>query len=644
MDDTELIRKHVSQDDVYLFNTGNARRAWLLFGCHWLPEERLHRFVVWAPNARSVSLVGDFNGWDVRTEPMRRCNGGIWCVFVPDLTNGSLYKFAITGADGKTVLKSDPFAAWSETGVNTASKVWNSGGYDWQDRVFMESRARKAPHASPISIYEVHLGSWKAFSGEKPLYRAAADELAKYCRDMGYTHVELLPITEYPYPASWGYQVTGYFAPTSRYGSPEDFRYFVDRLHRSGIGVLIDWVPAHFPKDEHGLANFDGTRLFECKEPRMSEHPDWGTLIFDYAMPEVQSFLISSACLFFDRYHVDGIRVDAVSSMLYLDYGRKSGEWTPNKDGGNINSNAVAFLRKLNGAVLTGYHGAVTIAEESTAYPMVTYPSDDGGLGFTFKWDMGFMHDTLDYMAADPFFRSGCHDKLTFSMMYAFSENFILAYSHDEVVHGKGSMLTKMSGSYDQKFASLRALYGFQFAHPGKKLTFMGSEFGQFIEWDYKKELDWLLLDYPSHEGLRRYVRALNRVYQDYPALFEVDKSWDGFKWLNVDDRDRSSIAFLRTGASGGQGNFLVCACNFTPVTYENFVIGLPMAGKLTEILSSDDEDYGGLGLHNGMIQGVKEPFLNLEYSAKITLPGMSAVYFSYEPALGGGGKGAKFE
>lgn len=644
MDDTELIRKYVSQDDVYLFNTGGARRAWLLYGCHRLPEEGLHRFVVWAPNARSVSLVGDFNHWDDRAVPMRRCNGGIWCAFVPNLTNGSLYKYAVTGADGKTVLKADPFAAWSETGVNTASRVWDGHEYGWHDRLFMEKRAKKDSLASPMSIYEVHLGSWKAFSGERPLYRAAADELAKYCRDMGYTHVELLPITEYPYPASWGYQVTGYYAPTSRYGSPEDFMYFVDRLHRAGIGVLIDWVPAHFPKDGHGLARFDGTRLFECKDPRMSEHPDWGTLIFDYAMPEVQSFLISSACLFFDRYHVDGIRVDAVSSMLYLDYGRKAGEWTPNKDGGNINSDAVAFLRKLNGAVLTGYPGAVTIAEESTAYPMVTYPPDAGGLGFTFKWDMGFMHDTLDYMATDPFFRSGCHDKLTFSMMYAFSENFILAYSHDEVVHGKGSMLTKMSGGYDQKFASLRVLYGFQFAHPGKKLTFMGSEFGQFIEWDYKKELDWLLLDYPSHEGLRRYVRALNHVYKSYPALFEVDKSWDGFKWLNVDDRDRSSVAFLRTGKTGGRKNHLVCACNFTPVIYEDFVIGLPMAGKLTEILSSDDKDYGGSGLHNVEIVGVQEPFLDLEYSAKITLPGMSAVYFSYEPVPGGAGKGEKFE
>ena len=640
MDYSELIGKYVSQDDVYLFNTGSARKAWLLYGCRYLPEEDLHRFVVWAPNARRVSLVGDFNAWDDRAEPMTRCEGGIWCAFVPHLRSGSLYKYAVTGADGKTVLKSDPFAAWSETGSSTASRVWDGGEYDWHDRPFLEERAQRNPLASPMSIYEVHLGSWKTFSGDKPLYRAAADELSEYCLDMGYTHVELLPITEYPYPASWGYQVTGYYAPTSRYGSPEDFMYFVDRLHRAGIGVLMDWVPAHFPKDEHGLARFDGTRLYECKEPRMSEHPDWGTLIFDYAIPQVQSFLISSACLFFDRYHIDGLRADAVSSMLYLDYGRAKGEWTPNRDGGNINLDAVTFLQKMNEAVLTDYPGTVTVAEESTAFPLVTCPPGDGGLGFVFKWDMGFMHDTLDYMAADPYFRSGCHDKLTFSMMYAFSENFILAYSHDEVVHGKGSMLNKMSGGYDQKFASLRALYGFQFAHPGKKLTFMGSEFGQFIEWNYEKALDWLLLDFPRHEGLRRYVRALNRLYAGCPALYEIDKSWEGFQWLNVDDRERSSIAFLRTGSTGGRGKYLVCACNFTPVTYRDFVIGLPMAGKLTEVLSSDDAEYGGSGFHNEILSSEKAPFLNLPYSAKITLPGMSAVYFSFEPDRERTGKG----
>jgi 1,4-alpha-glucan branching enzyme len=634
MDLSALINKYVPQDDIYLYNTGAARKAWLLYGCRYIPEEGLHRFVLWAPNARGVSLVGDFNGWDADKTPMTRVEGGAWCAFVPGLENGSLYKYAVTGADGRTVLKSDPFAFWSQTGSDTASKVWNTKPFLWRDGPYMEKRPARNPLASPMSIYEVHLGSWRNFPPDGgPVYRQAADALAAYCRDMGYTHAELLPITEYPFPASWGYQVTGYYAPTSRYGAPEDFMYFVDRLHRAGIGVIIDWVPAHFPRDEHGLARFDGTPLFECKEQRMAEHPEWGTLIFDYAMPEVQSFLISSACSFFENYHVDGIRVDAVSSMLYLDYGRKSGEWTPNKNGGNINLGAVEFLRGMNEAVLTGYPGAVTIAEESTAYPMVTYPPADGGLGFTFKWDMGFMHDTLDYMATDPYFRSGCHDRLTFSMMYAFSENFILAYSHDEVVHGKCSMINKMSGPYDQKFASLRTLYGYQFAHPGKKLTFMGSEFGQFIEWNYEKELDWMLLDYPKHEGMRQYTRALNRLYRRWGALYEIDKSWDGFKWLNVDDRDRSSVAFLRTGITAGRGKYLVCVCNFTPVTYEGFVIGLPMPGRLREILSSDDEKYGGSGLHNvKTIHSRKEPFLDMEYSAALTLPGMSAVYFSYQP------------
>jgi 1,4-alpha-glucan branching enzyme len=638
MEHSDLIKKYIPQDDVYLFNTGSARKAWLLYGCHYLPEEETHMFVLWAPNARSVSLVGDFNYWDARTEPMERLEGGVWAAFVPGLKNGSLYKYAVTGADGRTVLKSDPFAAWSETGLDTASRVWD-GAYDWRDGAYMDKRAAKDQLASPMSIYEVHLGSWRDYSDSgKPAYRAAGDELAKYCRDMGYTHVELLPVTEYPYPASWGYQVTGYYAPTSRYGSPEDFMYFVDRLHRAGIGVIIDWVPAHFPKDEHGLAKFDGTNLFECKEQRMAEHPDWGTLIFDYAMPEVRSFLISSACLFFDRYHVDGIRADAVSSMLYLDYGRRSGEWTPNRQGGNINLDAVEFLQKLNEAVLTGYPGAVTIAEESTAYPMVTYPPADGGLGFTFKWDMGFMHDTLDYMAADPYFRSGCHDKLTFSMMYAFSENFILAYSHDEVVHGKGSMVNKMFGGYDQKFASLRTLYGYQYAHPGKKLTFMGSEFAQFIEWDFQKPLDWMLLDYPKHKGMQSYVQELNRLYKSWPALYEIDKSWDGFTWLNVDDRQRSAVAFLRTARSGGKKKYLVCACNFTPVACEDFVIGLPFPGKLAEIFSSDEERFGGSGFRNGEIRSADEPFIGMAQSARITIPGMSTVYFSFEPSRTGRG------
>jgi len=634
MDYTALKKKYLSDTDIYLFNTGRARKAWLIFGCHYLPAENLHMFVVWAPNAQSVSLVGDFNEWDPDACVMTKEDSGIWYAFVPYVHHGDHYKFAVTGADGKTVWKSDPFAFWSQTDSDTASKVYNEEFFEWEDKKFLKTRGHTDVFSSPMSIYEVHLGSWKDFpEREQPLYREIADSLADYCKDMGYTHIELMPVTEYPFPASWGYQVTGYYAPTSRYGSPDDFKYFVNKMHEAGIGVLMDWVPAHFPKDEHGLARFDGSLLYECKEERMSEHPEWGTLIFDYAMPQVQSFLISSACLFFEKYHIDGIRVDAVSSMLYLDYGRKDGEWTPNEQGGNTNLGAVDFLQNLNEAILTTYPGSITIAEESTSFPLVTYPPDVGGLGFSFKWDMGFMHDTLDYMSIDPYFRSGCHDKLTFSMMYAFSENYILAYSHDEVVHGKCSMLNKMYGDYDQKFASVRTLYGYQFAHPGKKLTFMGSEFGQFIEWDFSKQLDWLLLDYPRHEELQRYMKDLNKIYKKYGALYEIEKSWDGFKWLNVDDNERSSVAFLRTGITDGHGKYLICVSNFTPVPYYDFVIGLPHPGKIKEILNSDAEEYGGSGLHNKKsIKSRPEPFLDMSCSVKLDLPGMSTLYFTYTP------------
>lgn len=628
--DKSLKDKYLPQDDVFLFNTGDARKAWLLLGCRYLPEIKMHRFVVWAPNAEAVSLVGDFNGWDTASTPMEKC-GTMWVCFVEGLNNGDLYKYCVTQKGGKKVFKSDPFARWSQTGLDTASRVW-TGSFKWSDGKYMDMRSRRDAFTQPMSIYELHLGSWKTEPDGSVNYVKAAHELAGYCTDMGYTHIELLPLTEYPFPGSWGYQVTGYYAPTSRYGTPDEFAEFVDILHNAGIGVIMDWVPAHFPRDEHGLALFDGTRLFECKEKRMADHPEWGTLIFDYAMPEVQSFLISSACCFFENYHIDGIRVDAVSSMLYLNYGRKDGEYTPNAEGGNINLAAVEFLRKLNTAVLSEYPGAITVAEESTAYPMVTMPPSLGGLGFSFKWDMGYMHDTLDYFSTDPLFRSGKHDKLTFSMMYAFSENFILAYSHDEVVHGKKSMLDKMFGSYEQKFATLRSLYGYQFAHPGKKLCFMGSEFGQFIEWNYEQSLDWLLLDYPMHEKLQEYYRSLNKLYTSYPALYDCDKSWDGFKWLNVNDKDRSSIAFLRS-ARPENDSYLICACNFIPNEHRGFVIGLPESGVLREVLSSDDVRFGGSGLHNEKpIKSRSKPFCDLPYSAQIDLPPLSTVYFEYIP------------
>jgi len=626
--------KYIPNDDIYLFNIGKAQKAWLAFGCNYIEEINSYRFVVWAPNAREVSVVGSFNGWDSSADKMTRCNGGVFVCFTDSPSCGDLYKYCITQQNGRKILKADPFAAFSQNGSETASIVWKDDGFSWNDEAFLSSRSRANHFSSPMSIYELHLGSWRGINGELN-YRTLAERLAAYCLDMGYTHIELMPITEYPFDGSWGYQVTGYYAPTSRYGDPTDFKFFVNYLHRAGIGVIIDWVPAHFPKDEHGLASFDGTPLFECKERRMAEHPEWGTLIFDYASHQVQSFLISSACCFFEKYHIDGIRVDAVSSMIYLDYARKPGEFTPNRNGGNINLHAVEFLKKLNSTVMINYPGAITIAEESSAYPMVTAPPQNGGLGFCFKWDMGFMHDTLDYMQSDPYFRSGCHSKITFSMMYAFSENYILAYSHDEVVHGKHSMLDKMFGNYEQKFSGLRALYGFQYAHPGKKLTFMGSEFGQFIEWNWKQPLDWLLLDYPMHDKLRAYSRELNIIYKKYPALWRVDRSWDGFKWLNVNDNSRSSVAFMRMSES--DQSYIVAVSNFTPVRYDGFVIGLPYAGTLHEVLNSDDERFGGTGFKNkGTVYTRKEPFQDLPNSAKLTLPPLSTVMYEFKIRKGG--------
>ena len=623
------LTEYIPRDDIYLFNTGNAEKAWLCFGCNWVEELEMHRFIVWAPNAGRVSLVGDFNGWNPDADVMESFEGGVWYVFKSGLEDGSLYKFCIDGADGKRVLKSDPFAASNQCGADTASIVWTDSSYRWKDGKYLAKRAESSFMTVPMSIYEVHAGAWKHFPMDRPIYRNLADELSEYCKKMGYTHVELMPVTEYPFDGSWGYQVSGYYAPTSRYGTPDDFKYFVDTMHAAGIGVIMDWVPAHFPKDAHGLACFDGSPLYECKEKRMAEHPEWGTLIFDYASDQVQSFLVSSACKFFDVFHIDGIRVDAVSSMLYLDYGRKAGQWTKNREGGNINLDAIDFLRKVNSAVLRNYPGTVTVAEESTAYPLVTAPPDAGGLGFCLKWSMGFMHDTLDYMMMNPFFRSNNHDKLTFSMMYAFSENYVLAYSHDEVVHGKKSMIDKMFGDYGEKFASLKALYGYQFGHPGKKLTFMGSEFGQFIEFDEKKQLDWMLLDYPKHAELQLFSADLNKTYTKHPALYGVDNSWNGFKWLNVDDRDRSSVAFMRMSA----GKCVAVVCNFTPVTYEGFVIGLPCNGSLKEILNSDNVKYGGEGrLNKKRIKARHEGFLDMEYSAELKLPALSAVYFEFTP------------
>ena len=632
----ESYQAYLPEYDIYLYNTGEAQRAYEFFGCHYIPKLRMHRFCVWAPNARSVSLVGDFNGWDSEKNPMELWKNGVWTAFIPGLADGDNYKYFIHGYDGSKVMKADPFAFHAEVRPNTASKVWELGGYEWHDASYMKRRLKKNILKDAVSIYEVHIGSWRTKEGYRfPSFREVADELADYVSDMGYTHVEIMPVAEYPYDGSWGYQITGFYAVTSRYGTPQDFMYFVDKLHSRGIGVIMDWVPGHFPKDEHGLAKFDGTHLYEHENVLQREHPQWGTLIFNYGRPEVVSFLVSNAVFFMDKYHIDGLRVDAVTSILYLDYAR-DGRFVPNEEGGNIDGHAVEMLRRMNSMVLTNYAGAMTIAEESTAYPMVTKPPYDGGLGFTFKWNMGFMHDTLDYMKMDHYFRQFEHNKISFSMYYAFSENYILPYSHDEVVHGKKSMVDKMFGDYWQKFASLRALYAFMFAHPGKKLMFMGDEFAQFIEWDYKKQLDWCLLEYDSHAGMQRFVKDLNHIYTAYPALYELDDSWDGFRWLNVDDREQSTFAFMRM--SGEEA--VVCAVNFTPVVREDYRIAMPQRGSLERLICSDDEIYGGSGVMPGKkLQTEKLALNGMPYSVKITLPPLGAVYYRFTLKSKGDGK-----
>ncbi|MGI6030079.1 MAG: 1,4-alpha-glucan branching protein GlgB [Eubacteriales bacterium] len=632
------------KDDIYLFNTGKAQKAYLAFGCHRLPGTDEYRFMVWAPNAQSVSLVGDFNDWDGTRNPMQKTQGGVYFTVVKGLEQGSLYKYLVTGYDGVQRYKSDPFAFYAEMRPNNASRVWELEGYDWQDGSYMDARAKKKAGTGPISIYEMHAGSWMDPDNKDQEFinfRELADKLVPYIKKMGFTHVELMPITEYPFDMSWGYQVAGYYGVTSRYGTPQDFMYFVDRLHEAGIGLILDWVPAHFPRDVHGLAMFDGTHLYDHSDPRQGEQPDWGTYLFNYGRPEVESFLISSAMFFADVYHVDGIRIDAVSAMLYLDFGKQD-NFVPNKDGGNINLEAVEFLRRLNSTLAENHPGFLSIAEESTAFPYITKPVEEGGLGFTMKWNMGFMHDTLHYMEMDPFFRQYNHHDLTFSMEYAFSENYVLAFSHDEVVHGKRSMISKMYGTYEEQFASLRAMYGYTFAHPGKKLLFMGAEFAQFIEWDYKKQLDWFLpRDYEMHRKMSDYVARLNRLYRKYRALYEVDDSWEGFQWLNVEDRECSVIAFQRKAKPrAGKTQSLVCVMNFTPVGRENYWINLPGPGTLKLVLSSEEKKYGGMGRVNELTIKAQKRVLEkgrgrrparVAWYAPMQLPPLSALYFEWE-------------
>ena len=615
------------------FSDGTSTDAYQFMGCHPAAVDGQDGYVfrVWAPHAKSVRVLGRFNDWDRSSPPMERISPAIWERFVPGAQTFDEYKYYIERPDGTFVFRADPYAAHSATRPDNASKVFDLDGFQWTDGAYRRARGRRDVLRSPVNIYEMHLGSWRRHEdGNFLSYVDCAKQLIPYLKDMGYTHVELLPVSEYPYDPSWGYQVTGYYAPTSRYGTPHDFMKFVDMCHAEGIGVLIDWVGAHFPRDECGLFEFDGECCYEPSDPLRREHPDWGTRIFDYGRYEVRSFLISNVVYWLDKFHVDGIRVDAVASMLYLDYGRRGGEWRPNKDGGNINLEAVQFLRDMNAAALTFDPSAIMCAEESTAFPMVTKPGYDGGLGFNFKWNMGWMHDMVDYMSTDPLFRKGKHNNLTFSLTYAFSENFVLPLSHDEVVHGKCSLVNKMPGDYSDKFQNLRAFYGYMMTHPGKKLLFMGGEFAQFIEWDEKKELDWLLLDYDKHRQMQSYVRDLNHYYLDHPALWRNDVDWQGFQWISCDDWQQSVISFRRIDDKGKE---VIVVCNFCPVERTDYKIGVPKAGTYVPVLSSDDAKYGGSGTKLVPVKAKKEELHGLSHSVSLTLPAMSTVFYERKAA-----------
>ena len=580
-------------------------------------------FRVWAPNAECVSVVGDFNNWNKDANVMQKLNNGVFEASIKNIKNFDNYKYAIT-AGGNTVLKSDPFARHFETAPCNSSKFYEDS-YKWTDRVWLSEREKKDIYSSPVNIYEVHLGSFMRYEDGNTLdYVSLAKQLSKYVKKMGYTHIELMPVTEYPFEGSWGYQVNGYFAPTSRYGTPEGFKKFVDIMHQNNIGVILDWVPAHFPKDEHGLYRFDSTPLFEYSDPRKGEHKEWGTAVFDYGKPEVMSFLISSACFWLEEYHIDGLRVDAVASMLYLDYGRKDGEWLPNGFGGRENLEAVEFLRQLNRAAFEVNPSVLMIAEESTAWPMVTKPEVDGGLGFNFKWNMGWMNDMLRYTSLDPLFRKYNHNCLTFSFFYAFSENFVLPISHDEVVHGKCSMINKMPGEYEDKFRNLKAFYAYMMAHPGKKLLFMGQEFAQFIEWDYKKELDWLLLQYEQHKNMQSYVKELNKFYKSTPAFYEIDFSWEGFKWISNDDNEQSIISFRRIDKNGEE---IIVVCNFVPVARENYRIGIPEEGTYRTVFHSDMNTFGGRIDKKLSFKSEKVAMHGYEDSISLSIAPMSVMY-----------------
>ena len=624
----------ISDFDLHLFNEGRHHHAYRFLGAHEHEADGTAGilFAVWAPNAERVSVVGDFNGWDGRCHPMRVRGGGVWELFIPDLEPGHVYKYELRNRfDGSVFLKSDPYAKHYELRPGTASIIAGNSPYQWGDGDWMEQRTHQDWQHRPMSVYEVHLNSWRrGMEGEFLSYHELAVQLVDYVKDMGFTHIELLPITEHPFDLSWGYQATGYFAPTSRFGNPDEFRFFVDHCHRNGIGVLLDWVPAHFPKDAHGLARFDGTALYEHEDPRLGEHLDWSTLIYNFGRNEVKTFLISSAVYWLQEMHIDGLRVDAVASMLYLDYSRKEGEWIPNQYGGRENLEAIDFLRELNVAVHEHCPGILMIAEESTSWPQVSRPTYLGGLGFDLKWNMGWMNDTLRFMSHEPIHRKYHHNMLTFSMLYAFTENFLLPFSHDEVVHGKGSMLNKMPGDEWQRHANLRALYTYQFTHPGKKLLFMGTEFGQGTEWNSATVLDWYVLDYPLHQGMQRLTRDLCNLYRSTPALFRYEFDWQGFDWIDCNDAQQSILSFLR---KGDEGEIAVVIVNLTPVPRENYRIGVPQGGRYREALNSDSEFYGGSNLGNGPapLEAEPMPWMDRPYSLSLTLPPLASVVFLYD-------------
>lgn len=613
---------------IHLFHQGTNAKTYEYMGAHFCRQGDCNQavFRVWAPHARSISVVGDFNNWNVQDAPMHKVSDGIWEAVVNGVSEYDNYKFAIISASGETLLKSDPYGFHFETRPANSSRLYRLDGYDWKDTAWRDEKFSTNQYNQPLNIYEINLSSWKKYDDGNPFsYKKLGDELIPYVKKMGYTHIELMPISEYPFDGSWGYQVTGYFAPSSRFGTPKDFMRFVDRCHQAKIGIILDWVPAHFPRDAYALADFDGEACYEYADPRKGEHKEWGTKVFDYGKHEVCSFLISNAVYWFDVYHIDGLRVDAVASMLYLDYNRKDGEWVPNKNGGKENLEAVGFLRRLNETVFGMFPDAMMIAEESTAWPMVSRPTYSGGLGFNYKWNMGWMNDVLGYMQTDPYDRPKHHDNLTFSFFYAFSENFILPISHDELVYGKGSLYRKMPGSPEQKMAGIRAFMGYMMAHPGKKLNFMGTEFAQENEWNYETGLDWNLLNQPEHQAMQMFFCRLNHFYLQNSPLWEDDFTWNGFSWISNDDYRQSVISFRRFNKSGEE---IIIVCNFQPVQREKYRIGAPLAAEYHEVFNTDAKEFGGSGVRNsGEIPVLPIPMHGFAQSMELTLPPLSVLY-----------------